>query len=157
MPKVSPFLWFDGTAGEAASLYVSVLGGKILEERRWGAGAPAPEGSVMSVTFEIDGQQFTAFNGGPDHHFTDATSLWVNADTQEEIDRVWDALTADGGAGVACGWLVDKFGLSWQVVPPILGELLSDPDTEKSGRVMQAMLGMVKLDIAGLEAAAVGP
>jgi predicted 3-demethylubiquinone-9 3-methyltransferase (glyoxalase superfamily) len=156
MPKVSPFLWFNGAAEEAANLYVRVFGGTILEVRRWGPGAPVPEGTVMTIAFEIDGQRFQAFDGGEGPHFTDAVSLWVNADTQEEIDRIWDALTADGGAGVACGWLKDKFGVSWQVVPPILGELLGDPDQEKSGRVMQAMLKMVKLDIAELKAAAEG-
>jgi predicted 3-demethylubiquinone-9 3-methyltransferase (glyoxalase superfamily) len=156
MPKVSPFLWFNGAAEEAANLYVRVFDGTILEVRRWGPGAPVPEGTVMTVAFEIDGQRFQAFDGGEGPHFTDAVSLWANADTQEEIDRIWDALTADSGAGVACGWLKDKFGVSWQVVPGILGELLGDPNQEKSGRVMQAMLKMVKLDIAELKAAAEG-
>jgi predicted 3-demethylubiquinone-9 3-methyltransferase (glyoxalase superfamily) len=156
MHKISPFLWFDDGAEEAANLYVSIFGGKILEERRWGAGAPAPEGSLMSVSFEIDGRQYEAFNGGPGHPFSDATSLSVYVDTQEELDNAWDRLVADGGQPVACGWLTDKFGLSWQIVPNVLGELLTDPDPDRSSRAMKAMLSMVKLDISVLKAAADG-
>jgi predicted 3-demethylubiquinone-9 3-methyltransferase (glyoxalase superfamily) len=154
--KITPFLWFDDGAEEAANLYVEVFGGKILGEQRWGAGAPAPEGSVMVVTFQIDGRDYQAFNGGPGHPFSDAMSLSVMVDTQEELDAAWNRLLEDGGTPVACGWLADKFGVSWQIVPTVLPELLADPDPARAGRAMKAMLGMVKLDIAELKAAADG-
>jgi predicted 3-demethylubiquinone-9 3-methyltransferase (glyoxalase superfamily) len=154
--KITPFLWFDDGAEEAANLYVSLFSGKIVEQHHWGPGGPAPAGSLMSVTFELDGREYQAFNGGPGHPFTDAFSLVANVDTQEELDRAWDALIEGGGAPVACGWLKDRFGVSWQIVPTILGELLTDPDAGRSSRAVQAMLGMVKLDIAGLKAAADG-
>lgn len=156
MSKIIPFLWYDGDAEAAANLYVSIFGGKILEVRRWGAGGPAPEGSVMAVTFEIDGRDYQAFNGGPSLSLNEAFSMWVNVETQEELDSIWSRLIEGGGEGVACGWLKDRFGLRWQIVPTILGELMSDPDPGRATRATQAMLGMVKLDIAALKAAADG-
>ena len=154
MSKISPFLWFDDQAEDAANLYVSIFGGRILDVRHWGAGGPAPEGSVLSVTFEIDGRDYQAFNGGPDHEFNEAVSIWVNVETQDELDSIWEQLIEGGGEGVACGWLKDRFGLRWQVVPTVLGRLMSDPDPGRAARATQAMLRMVKLDIAELEAAA---
>ena len=156
MSKISPFLWYGGDAEDAANLYVSIFGGKILDVRRWGPGGPAPEGSVMVVTFEIDGRDYQAFNGGPDFSFNEAFSMWVNVETQDELDSIWFRLTEGGGEGVACGWLKDRFGLRWQIVPTVLGELMSDPDPGRASRATQAMLGMVKLDIAALKAAADG-
>jgi predicted 3-demethylubiquinone-9 3-methyltransferase (glyoxalase superfamily) len=156
MHKISPFLWFDDDAEDAANLYVSIFGGKIIDEHRWGPGGPAPEGSLMSVIFEIDGREYQAFNGGPGHPFSDAASLAVSVETQEELDDAWDRLIEGGGQPVACGWLTDRFGLSWQIVPAVLGELLSDPDSGRSSRALEAMLSMVKLDIAALRAAADG-
>lgn len=156
MQTISPFLWFDDAAEEAANLYVSIFGGKIVSERRWGPGAPAPEGSLMAVTFELGGCSYVAFNGGPGHAFSDALSLSVDFDTQPELDSAWDRLLEGGGKPIACGWLVDKFGLSWQLVPTVLQTLLSDPDPARAERAMKAMLGMVKLDIAALQAAADG-
>jgi predicted 3-demethylubiquinone-9 3-methyltransferase (glyoxalase superfamily) len=154
--SISPFLWFDDGAEEAANLYVKTFNGKILSERRWGPDAPAPEGSLMAVTFELDGRAYQAFNGGPGHPFSDSFSLSVELDTQQELDAAWDALLEDGGRPVACGWLADKFGVSWQLVPSVLQKLLSDPDPARAGRAMRAMLGMVKLDIAALQAASDG-
>ncbi|MFC5929998.1 VOC family protein [Cryobacterium melibiosiphilum] len=154
MQNISPFLWFDHQAEEAATLYTSVFkNSRILNVTRYPEGSPAPAGSAMSVTFEIDGLRVQALNAGPTFQFTEAISLFVNANTQAEIDDYWNALTADGGEPSQCGWLKDKFGLSWQIVPAVLGELLSDPDPEKSGRTMQAMLAMHKIDIAALHAA----
>lgn len=153
MSRISPFLWFDTQAEEAAEFYVSVFkNSEILGVSRYGEGAPRPAGSAISVTFVLDGLEFQALNGGPEFHFTEAVSFFVSAATQAEIDDLWEKLT-DGGEPGRCGWLKDRFGLSWQVVPPVLGELLGDPDPVKSGRVIQAMLGMGKLDIAGLRAA----
>ncbi len=151
MPKISPFLWFDTQAEEAANFYVSVFkNSKINSINRYDeAGAKAsgqPTGSAMVVDFEIDGQHFSALNGGPIFKFTEAVSFVINCQTQDEVDEYWDKLTADGGEESQCGWLKDKFGLSWQVIPDALGNLLSDPDPEKSGRVMQAMLKMKKID-----------
>jgi predicted 3-demethylubiquinone-9 3-methyltransferase (glyoxalase superfamily) len=153
--SIAPFLWFDDGAEEAANLYVSTFGGTILNERRWGPGAPAPEGSLMAVNFELGGRSYSAFNGGPGHPFSDAFSLAVEFDTQEELDAAWDRLV-EGGKPIACGWLVDKFGVSWQLVPTELARLLSDPDPGRAERATKAMLGMVKLDIAALRAAADG-
>jgi predicted 3-demethylubiquinone-9 3-methyltransferase (glyoxalase superfamily) len=153
MQKISPFLWFDDQAEEAANFYVSVFkNSEILNVSRYGEGAPRPAGSAMSVSFVLDGLEFQALNGGPEFSFTEAISLFVHAETQEEIDDLWEKLTA-GGSPSQCGWLKDKYGLSWQIVPPVLGELLSDPDPNKSSRVLQAMLGMTKIDISGLRAA----
>jgi predicted 3-demethylubiquinone-9 3-methyltransferase (glyoxalase superfamily) len=155
-----PCLWFDQQAEEAVNFYVSLFkNSKIVNVARYDeASAQAsgqPKGSVMTVTFQLDGQEFMALNGGPVFKFTEAISFIVNCETQEEVDRLWNALT-QGGAEVQCGWLKDKYGLSWQIVPTILEELLSDPDPVKAQRVMQAMLQMKKLDIAGLRRAYAG-
>ena len=153
MQKISPFLWFDDQAEEAANYYVSVFkNSKILSVSRYGEGAPYPAGTVMGVTFVLDGVEFQALNGGSLYSFSEAISFFVKAETQEEIDDLWDKLTADGEPG-RCGWLKDKFGLSWQIVPPLLGELLADPDADKAGAVMRAMLEMGKIDIDGLQGA----
>ncbi|PRY68566.1 putative 3-demethylubiquinone-9 3-methyltransferase (glyoxalase superfamily) [Glaciihabitans tibetensis] len=155
MPTITPYLWFDTQAEEAAEFYVSVFDdAKILDISRYGEGGPVPAGTALTVTFQIGDQRFSALNGGPAFSFTEAVSFLVDAPTQPEIDELWNKLTADGGAPSQCGWLKDKFGLSWQIVPPILGQLLSDPDPARAGRVMQAMLQMTKLDIAQLQAAA---
>jgi predicted 3-demethylubiquinone-9 3-methyltransferase (glyoxalase superfamily) len=156
MTKISTFLWFDDQAEEAAELYVSIFGGSIGEKLHWGAGAPAPEGSLMSVAFTLDGHEYQAFNGGPGHPFADSFSLYADAKDQDEVDEIWDKLTADGGHGVACGWLADKFGVSWQIIPAEMGALLMDPDPGRSSRAMQAMLSMVKIDLAAMKAAADG-
>jgi predicted 3-demethylubiquinone-9 3-methyltransferase (glyoxalase superfamily) len=154
--KVIPFLWFDEGADEAAQLYVSIFSGKIVEERRWGEGGPAPVGTHLSTTFEIDGREFIAFSGGPGHPFSDSFSISVTIDTQEELDDAWDRLIEGGGAPVACGWLRDRFGLSWQIVPTVLEELMKSSEPGVSERATKAMLGMVKLNIAELKAAAAG-
>ena len=154
MQKISPCLWFDDQAEDAANFYVSIFkNSAILEVSRYGEGAPRPAGSVLVVTFVLDGMAFQALNGGPEFKFTEAISLSVSAETQDEIDDLWEKLTSGGGEPSQCGWLKDRYGLSWQIVPPILGELLSDPDPDRSSRVMQAMLGMSKIDIATLQAA----
>jgi predicted 3-demethylubiquinone-9 3-methyltransferase (glyoxalase superfamily) len=153
MQKITPFLWFDGNAEEAMNLYVSTFkNSKIVNASRYGEAGPGPKGSVMVGTFEIEGQQFLALNGGPQYKFTPAVSFVVNCETQEEVDDYWDKLS-EGGQTQQCGWLQDKFGLSWQIVPTILGKLLQDKDPAKSQRVMKAMLDMVKIDIAGLQKA----
>jgi predicted 3-demethylubiquinone-9 3-methyltransferase (glyoxalase superfamily) len=157
MHKIQPFYWFDDKAEEAANLYVSLFGGaRIVDTRRWGPGTPFPEGSVLSVEFEIDGRSYIAFNGGPTFQLTEAASLSVTVDTQEELDALWDGLLANGGEPSQCGWLKDPYGLSWQIVPAILEELMRDPDPGRSSRATQAMLQMSKLDIAALKAAADG-
>lgn len=158
MQKIVPCLWFDDQAEEAVNLYVSLFkNSKILNVSRYDeASAQAsgkPAGSVLTVSFMLNGQEFMALNGGPEFKFTEAVSFVVNCETQEEVDRLWDKLTADGGEESQCGWLKDKFGLSWQIVPTALGELLSDPDPIKAGRVMQAMLQMKKIDVAKLRQA----
>ncbi len=164
--KIIPFLWFDHQAEEAANFYVSVFStrrgadsdpgpSKVVDISRYGEAGPGTPGTVLTVRFLLAGQEFTALNGGPDHMFTEAISFFVNCETQEEVDELWAALTKGGGE-VACGWLTDKYGLSWQIVPTRLIELLSDPDPEKSQRVMKAMLQMKKIDIAALERAAEG-
>jgi predicted 3-demethylubiquinone-9 3-methyltransferase (glyoxalase superfamily) len=151
--KITTFLWFDGNAEEAANHYTSIFkNSKILDVARYGDAGPGPKGSVMVVNFELEGQEFIALNGGPQFKFTEAISLVVNCDTQKEVDEFWSKLSA-GGAESQCGWLKDKFGLSWQVVPRVLSELLQDPDPKKSKRVMEAMLQMRKIDIAGLQKA----
>lgn len=153
MQKISPFLWFDHQAEDAALFYISVFPrSEMISVSRYGEGAPVPAGTVMSVSFVLDGVQFMALNGGPMYSFTEAVSFYVAAENQQEVDAYWDALTAEGEPG-QCGWLKDKFGLSWQIVPPILSELLGDRDPDKAGRVMQAMLAMTKIDIAALQAA----
>lgn len=157
MQTITPYLWFDTQAEEAANFYVSVFkNSKIVNVSRYGEGAPVPAGTAMGVSFVLDGLELNAFNGGPMFTFNEAISLYVNAETQPEIDELWEKLTADGGEPSQCGWLKDRYGLSWQIVPPVLPQLLSDPNPEIAGRVMQAMLGMGKLDIAGLQAAAAG-
>lgn len=145
--RITPFLWFDTQAEEAANFYCSIFGNsKVNQVVRYGDVGPGPKDSAMIVTFELDGQHFTALNGGPRFKFDEAISLVVNCETQEEIDDYWEKLTADGGAPSMCGWLKDKFGLSWQVVPAQIGELMSG-DSERSGRVMQAVMQMQKLDL----------
>ncbi len=153
MQKITPFLWFDNNAEEAAELYVSIFkDSRILSVSRYGEAGPGPAGSAMSVTFELEGQQFMALNGGPQYKFTEAISLFVHCTTQEEVDDLWERLSAGGEEG-PCGWLKDRYGLSWQIVPSVLGEWLGDEDAEKAKRVMQAMLQMKKLDIQRLKQA----
>lgn len=154
MQKITPCLWFDDQAEEAANLYVSLFkNSKILNTSYYGEGAPKPAGSVLTVDFVLDGVELQALNGGPEFRFTEAVSLSVKTGSQEETDELWDGLIAGGGEPSQCGWLKDKFGLSWQIVPTALINLLSDPDQEKSNRVMQAMLTMGKIDIASLQRA----
>ena len=153
MQKITPFLWFDGQAEEAMNFYTSVFkNSKIGRVTRYGAAGPGPKGTVMSATFQLNGQDFMALNGGPQFKFTEAISLFVNCETQEEVDEVWEKLSA-GGKKDRCGWLKDKFGLSWQIIPRALGEMLGDKDPEKSKRVMQAMLQMDKIDTKTLKQA----
>lgn len=153
MQKIVTFLWYDDNAEEAAEFYTSAFpNSKITDVMRYGDAGPGPKGSVMLVNFELDGQRYTALNGGPHHRFNEAISLYVNCETQEEVDQLWTTLSAGGEQG-PCGWLKDRFGLSWQIVPTVLPELLGDPDPERSQRVMAAMLQMKKLDIAGLRRA----
>ena len=156
MQKITPFLWFDDKAEEAMDLYVSLFKhSKILSVVRYGDAGPGPKGSVMTARFQIEGQDFVALNGGPHFKFTEAVSFVVNCETQEEVDYFWGKLSA-GGQESQCGWLKDKYGLSWQIVPTILVELLQDQDAEKSQRVMKAMLQMKKIDIPALKRAAEG-
>ena len=155
MQKISPFLWFDSNAEEAANFYVSIFkDSKILKIARYGEGGPGPAGSVMVVNFQIEGQDFIALNGGPLFKFTEAISFVINCQTQEEVDHYWNKLAAGGGQESQCGWLKDKYGLSWQVTPTILGELLADKNQKTAQRVMQAMLQMKRIDIAALKRAA---
>jgi len=154
MQKITPFLWFDSQAEEAANYYVSVFrNSKIRRTSRYGEAGPGPKGSVMTVEFELDGNEFVALNGGPHYQITPAVSFVVNCKDQADVDYYWDKLTA-GGLPVQCGWLTDKFGVSWQVVPTRLSELLVDPDKAKAQRVMAAMMKMIKLDVPTLEQAA---
>jgi predicted 3-demethylubiquinone-9 3-methyltransferase (glyoxalase superfamily) len=153
MQKITPFLWFDGRAEEAMNHYVSIFrNSRIVNVTRCGDAGPGPKGTVMSATFELDGRQFMALNGGPLFQFTEAISLFVKCETQEEVDDLWEKL-ASGGKKGRCGWLKDKFGLSWQIIPNALGEMLHDPDPEKSKRVMEAMMKMDKIDIGLLKQA----
>jgi predicted 3-demethylubiquinone-9 3-methyltransferase (glyoxalase superfamily) len=155
MQKITPFLWFDNNAEEAINFYTGIFkDAKIVSASRFpeGAPGPAPSGSLMSATFQLAGQQFMALNGGPQFKFTEAVSLFVDCETQQEVDYFWDKLS-EGGEPGPCGWLKDKFGLSWQVIPKALGEMLGDKDPAKSQRVMQAMLQMSKIDIAALKRA----
>ena len=153
MQKISPFLWFDGKAEEAAKFYTSVFpNSKIGDILRNGPDGPGPQGSVLTVAFELDGQKFTALNGGPHYQFSPATSFVVNCETQDEVDYYWEKLSA-GGKTMQCGWLDDKYGVTWQVVPAILVKMLQDKDAEKAHRVMQTMMQMVKLDIKPLQRA----
>jgi predicted 3-demethylubiquinone-9 3-methyltransferase (glyoxalase superfamily) len=153
MQKITPFLWFDTQAEEAMNHYVSIFkNSKVLDVTRYGEAGPGPKGSVMTCSFQLEGQEFVALNGGPQFKFTEAISLVVNCETQQEVDALWDKLSA-GGQPSRCGWLKDKFGLSWQIVPVALGRMLGDKDPAKSRRVMQAMLQMDKLDIRRLKQA----
>ena len=153
MQKITPFLWFDGKAEEAAKFYTSIFkNSKMGEIRRYGDAGPGPKGSVLTASFQIEGQEFVALNGGPQFEFTPAISFFVNCEKQEEVDELWEKLSA-GGKKNRCGWLQDKFGLSWQIIPTALGRLMGDPDPEKSSRVMKAMLQMEKIDISGLQRA----
>ncbi len=154
MQKIAPFLWFNDNAEEAMNFYVSVFkNSKIVSTDRYGDAGPGSKGTLMSGTFQLEGQEFYALNGGPQFKFTEAISLFVNCETQQEVDELWAKLTADGGEESQCGWLKDKFGLSWQIIPTALGDMLGDKDPERSKRVMEAMLKMRKIDIKALEQA----
>ncbi len=154
MQKITPCLWFDTEAEEAAAFYTSVFrNSRVLDVTRYGAAGRRQEGSVMTVTFELDGQQFVALNGGPEFTFNEAISFQVSCETQDEVDEFWSRLS-EGGAEGPCGWLKDRYGVSWQIVPTRLMELVGDPDPERSQRAMRAMLEMKKIDIAALEQAA---
>lgn len=156
--KITPFLWFDTQAEEAAQFYTSIFkNSRILEASRYGDAGPGPKGSVMVIKFQIAGQEVTALNGGPRFKFSEAFSFVVSCDNQKEIDEYWTKLTAGGGQESMCGWLKDKFGFSWQIVPANMGKLMSPQDPKKADRVMQALLQMRKLDIATLERAGEGP
>jgi predicted 3-demethylubiquinone-9 3-methyltransferase (glyoxalase superfamily) len=149
MQKITPFLWFDGKAEEAMNFYISIFkNSKIVSVTRYGEAGPGPKGTVMAATFQLDGQQFFALNGGPHFTFSPAISFFVNCETQQEVDELWEKLSA-GGEKQRCGWLKDKYGLSWQIIPAVLGELLQDKDADKPSKVMKAMLKMDKIDITG--------
>src|SRR5215813_1137194 len=153
MQKITPFLWFDNNAEEAMNFYVSIFkNSKVVSVARYGDGGPGPKGSVMTAKFELLGQEFVGLNGGPQFKFTEAVSFVVNCETQKEVDEFWEKLT-EGGEESRCGWLKDKYGLSWQIVPSILGELLQDKDPVKARRIMEAMLQMNKIDIKKLKQA----
>ena len=153
MKKITPFLWFDGNAEEAMNFYTSIFkNSKIGEIRRYGEAGPGPAGTVMSASFELERQEFIALNGGPQFTFSPAISFFVNCKTQKEVDELWEKLSA-GGEKLQCGWLKDKYGVSWQIIPAALGKMLNDPDPQKSQRVMKAMMQMKKIDIAGLKQA----
>src|SRR4051812_27184698 len=154
MQKILPFLWFNDNAEEAMNYYLSIFkDAKLLNASRYGEGGPGPAGKLMVATFSIEGQEFMVLNGGPHYKITPAVSFLVHCDTQEELDRYWTALTANGGQEVECGWLTDKFGVSWQIVPSALGKWMSDPDKTKSARVFAELMKMKKLDIATLQKA----
>jgi predicted 3-demethylubiquinone-9 3-methyltransferase (glyoxalase superfamily) len=154
MQKITPCLWFDTDGEDAAKFYTSVFpNSRIVDVARYGEAGPRPAGTVMTVSFELDGQKFVALNGGPEFTFSEAISFQVSCETQDEVDTFWSTLS-EGGEEGPCGWLKDKFGVSWQIVPTALPELLSDPDQEKAQRVMQAMLSMKKIEIDSLEEAA---
>jgi predicted 3-demethylubiquinone-9 3-methyltransferase (glyoxalase superfamily) len=152
MQKITPFLWFDGKAEEAANFYVSIFNNSKIESVTRGEAGPGPQGTAMSVIFQLDGQEFFALNGGPHFTFSPAISFFVNCATQQEVDELWEKLSV-GGQKQRCGWLKDKYGLSWQIIPSVLGEMLRDKDAEKSNRVMRAMMQMDKIDIKGLKQA----
>lgn len=153
MQKITPFLWFDGNAEEAMNFYVSIFrNSKVVNVRRYGEAGPGPKGAVMTGTFQLNGQEFFALNGGPKYTFTPAISFFVNCETQQEVDELWEKLS-EGGRQDRCGWLQDKYGLSWQIIPSALGKMLGDKDPEKSNRVMKAMLQMAKIDIKRLKQA----
>ena len=153
MQKITPFLWFDNQAEEAMNFYVSIFkNSKIVKVTCYGEAGPGAKGTVMSATFQLEGQTFYALNGGPLFSFTPAISLFVNCETQQEVDELWEKLSA-GGKKERCGWLKDKYGLSWQIIPTALGEMLADKDPQKAGRVMRAMMQMGKIEIEGLRRA----
>lgn len=153
MQKITPFLWFDGKAEEAMNFYVSIFkNSKVGNISRYGEAGPGPKGTVMSATFQLEGQEFFALNGGPHFTFSPAISFFVNCETQEEVDELWAKLS-EGGEKQRCGWLKDKYGVSWQIIPSALGKLMQDKDVEKGKRVMQAMLQMEKIEIGGLQRA----
>jgi predicted 3-demethylubiquinone-9 3-methyltransferase (glyoxalase superfamily) len=153
VPKITPFLWFDDQAEEAMNFYVSIFkDSKVGSVTRYGEAGPGPRGTVMSATFQLDGQEFMALNGGPLFKFTEAISFFVSCETQAEVDDLWAKLSEGGEAG-RCGWLKDKYGLSWQIIPTALGEMLGDKDPQRAGRVMQAMLQMSKIDVQALKQA----
>ncbi|WP_433436478.1 VOC family protein [Nonomuraea sp. CA-141351] len=156
MQKITTYLWFDNQAEEAATFYTSLFkDSRVLDVQRYGEGGPGPAGTAMVVTFELAGQRFIALNGGPEFKFTEAISLYVDCDSQEEVDELWAKLT-EGGEESQCGWLKDKYGLSWQIIPRRLQELLTDPDPARAQRAMKAMLGMQKIELQGLVDAANG-
>ena len=156
MQKITPCLWFDTEAEEAAAYYTSIFdNSRIVEVSRFGEAGPRPEGMVMAVNFELDGHEFVALNGGPEFSFNEAVSFQVHCESQDEVDHYWSRLAAEGEEG-QCGWLKDRYGVSWQVIPTRLMELLADPDAERSQRAMEAMLGMKKIDVAAVEQAADG-
>jgi predicted 3-demethylubiquinone-9 3-methyltransferase (glyoxalase superfamily) len=153
MQKIVPNLWFDTEAEEAAKFYTSIFkNSKITNVSYYGDAGPRPAGTVLTVNFELEGQEFIALNGGPDFKFTEAISFLVNCESQEEVDELWEKLL-DGGSEQQCGWLKDKYGLSWQIIPTALGEMMTDEDPERANRVMAALLQMVKIDIAALKRA----
>ncbi len=153
MQKIIPFLWFDGKAEEAMNFYASIFkNSKVVSVMRYGEAGPGPKGAVMSATFQLEGQEFIALNGGPQFTFAPAISFFVNCETQEEVDELWEKLS-EGGEKQRCGWLKDKYGVSWQIIPSVLGEMLQDKDAEKSHNVMRAMLQMDKIDISVLRRA----
>ena len=154
MQKITPFLWFDGQTEEAIKLYSSLFKNvKVHSMNYWPEGSPFPSNQVMTASFELDGQPFHAFDAGPQFKFNEAVSFMINCETQEEIDHFWNGFINNGGQESMCGWLKDKFGVSWQITPPILPKLLNHPDKEKAGRAMQAMMKMKKIDIATLQQA----
>ena len=153
MQKITPFLWFDDQAEDAMNFYVSIFkNSKITSLTRYGDAGPGPKGTVVTGTFQLEGQEFMALNGGPQFKFTEAISFFVDCKTQQEVDELWEKLS-EGGEKSRCGWLKDKYGLSWQIIPTALGEMLRDKDPEKSKRVMMAMMQMIKIDIAALDRA----
>jgi predicted 3-demethylubiquinone-9 3-methyltransferase (glyoxalase superfamily) len=157
MQKITPFLWFDSNAEEAMNFYLPIFkNSKVIRIARTPPGGPGSEGALLVASIQLEGQEITMMNGGPGHPQTDAFSLTVNCETQEEVDHYWSRLLEGGGKEIACGWLKDKFGVFWQVTPILLTQLLSDPDKAKAGRVMQVMMKMIKLDIGPLQAAADG-
>lgn len=156
MQKITPFLWFDGNAEDAVNFYTSIFkNSKVGKVTRYGEAGPGAKGSVLTASFELDGVPFVALNGGPQYKFTEAISFYVDCADQEEVDYLWDRLS-EGGTILQCGWLKDKFGVAWQIIPKQLPELMGDPDPEKSNRVMQAMLGMKKIDVSALQRAHAG-
>jgi predicted 3-demethylubiquinone-9 3-methyltransferase (glyoxalase superfamily) len=155
MQKITPCLWFDTEGEQAAELYTSLFeNSRILDVSRYGEAGPREAGLAMTVSFELEGQEFVALNGGPDYKFNEAVSFQIQCEGQEEVDRFWNALTADGGQEGPCGWCKDKFGVSWQIIPTALPQLLQDPDPEKSKKAMEAMLQMKKIDIEAIRTAA---